>query len=201
MHGVVRNRTWTELDQTVAAGAEDIYLTEAVDWVAGEEIAIASTSFDHREAEQRTIKNISADRKHIYLTEPLRYQHVSVTESFGSDDFTMRAEVGLLTRNIKVQGDSYSKDKNYGAHVMMHGPATSGLVGRISYTEFTHCGQPAIVGRYCMHFHMNGDVSNSFIRGNAVHQSFARVLTIHAVYYLLVEYNVGYQVKGHNIFL
>lgn len=52
-----------------------------------------------------------------------------------------------------------------------------------------------------MHFHMNGDVSNSFIKGNAVHHSFARVLTIHAVYYLRVEYNVGYLVSGHNIFL
>lgn len=63
------------------------------------------------------------------------YGHVAVTESFGaSDEITMRAEVGLLTRNIKVQGDSYSEGKRYGAHVMMHGPAEDGLVGRISYT-------------------------------------------------------------------
>ena len=48
---------------------------------------------------------------------------------------------------------------------------------------------------------MNGDVSNSYVRGNAVHHSFARVLTLHAVYYLTVEYNVGYRVTGHNIFL
>lgn len=48
---------------------------------------------------------------------------------------------------------------------------------------------------------MNGDVSDSYVRGNAVHHSFARVLTLHAVYYLTVEHNVGYWVKGHNIFL
>lgn len=43
----------------------------------------------------------------------------------------MRAEVGLLSRNIKVTGDSYSQGKLYGAHVMMHGAASKGLVGRI----------------------------------------------------------------------
>jgi hypothetical protein len=43
----------------------------------------------------------------------------------------MRAEVGLISRNIKIQGDSTSVSKNYGAHVMMHGLASHGLVGRI----------------------------------------------------------------------
>ena len=52
---------------------------------------------------------------------------------------------------------------------MMHGPTTQGLVGHIAYTEFTQCGQPQVIGRYCIHFHMNGDVSESYVRGNAVH--------------------------------
>lgn len=37
-------------------------------------------------------------------------------------DFPMRAEVGLLTRNIRIQGDDeYSEKDRYGAHVMIHG--------------------------------------------------------------------------------
>lgn len=48
---------------------------------------------------------------------------------------------------------------------------------------------------------MNGDVSESFARGNAVHDSMARVITLHGVHYLTVEYNVGYNVKGHNYFI
>lgn len=52
-----------------------------------------------------------------------------------------------------------------------------------------------------MHFHMNGDVSDSYVIGNAVHDSFARVLTIHGVHYLTVQDNVGHIVHGHNIFL
>ena len=41
----------------------------------------------------------------------------------------------------------------------------------------------------------------SSVVGNAVHHSYARVLTIHATDFLMVEKNVGYHVKGHNIFI
>lgn len=83
----------------------------------------------------------------------------------------------------------------------MAGSAENGLVGHVAYTEFFNCGQPRIIGRYCIHFHMNGDVSESFARGNAVHDSMARVITLHGIHYLTVEYNVGYNVQGHNFFV
>lgn len=113
----------------------------------------------------------------------------------------MRAEVGLLTRNIKMMGDEVSQANSYGAHLMMAGSAENGLQGRIAYTEFTKCGQPKILGRYCIHFHMNGEVSDSYVRGNAVHHSMARVVTLHGVHFLTVEQNVGYRVQGHNFFV
>ena len=100
-----------------------------------------------------------------------------------------------------MMGDETSVEKEYGSHLMMVGTAAEGMVSHIAYTEFTHCGQPQIVGRYCMHFHMNGDVPDSYVKGNAVHESFARVLTIHGIHYLHVSYNVGYRVKGHNFFI
>lgn len=48
---------------------------------------------------------------------------------------------------------------------------------------------------------MAGDIPTSFARGNAVHDSHARVITIHGVHNLLVEKNVGYRVHGHNYFV
>lgn len=48
---------------------------------------------------------------------------------------------------------------------------------------------------------MNGDCSESYVRGNSVHDSFARVVTIHAVSFLRVQWNVGFRATGHNIFL
>ncbi len=75
------------------------------------------------------------------------------------------------------------------------------MVSQIAFTEFTNCGQPKILGRYCIHFHMNGDVHDSSVVGNAVHDSFARLITIHGVRFLRVANNVGYRIKGHNIFV
>lgn len=68
----------------------------------------------------------------------------------------MRAEVSLLTRNIKMQGDPTSVDERYGSHLMMTGKVKNGLEASLSYAQFTNCGQPKIVGRYCTHFHMAG---------------------------------------------
>ncbi len=113
----------------------------------------------------------------------------------------MRSEVALLSRNIKMQGDNHSDALQYGSHLMMHGSVSGGLQASISYAEFTKCGQPEIMGRYCTHFHMAGQVPKSFVRGISVHDSYARVLTIHATHYLLVQKNVGYRVHGHNIFI
>lgn len=45
----------------------------------------------------------------------------------------MRAEVGLLTRNIKIQGDQASVEKEYGSHLMMNGRKANGLVASFSY--------------------------------------------------------------------
>ena len=100
-----------------------------------------------------------------------------------------------------MMGDPTSAAGEYGSHLMMTGSADKGFIGQVAYTEFTHCGQPRIMGRYCIHFHMAGDVTESYARGNAVHDSFARVITIHGVRYLQVSENVGYRVKGHNFFI
>lgn len=48
---------------------------------------------------------------------------------------------------------------------------------------------------------MNGDMGGSYVKNNAVHDAFARVVAVHAVSYLLIDGNVGYRVKSHNIFL
>jgi len=51
MHGVKRLRTWTVMKETALSGSDKIILNEPVDWVAGEQIAIATTSFDNTESE------------------------------------------------------------------------------------------------------------------------------------------------------
>lgn len=210
IHGKPIEKTWTELSAPAAAGATEITVFgNLLDWKVGDDIVIASTDFHHEHAEQRTITEIvqSASTTVIKFNpdEPLQWYHHSGVETTKNwqgvnTDFPMRAEVGLLTRSVRIQGDEDSVKDKYGAHMMMHGKAERGLRARIEYAEFTRVGQPAIIGRYPIHFHMNGDVSSSYVRGNAVHESYARVTTIHAVQYLRLHRNVGYNAAGHNFF-
>lgn len=103
MYGKERTKTWTTLAATISVGDTSFTVNEAVDWVAGEEIVVASTDFDHNHAERRTITSVSGTT--VTVSEQFAYQHVSVTETYSGNNLIMEAEVGLLTRNIKMRGD------------------------------------------------------------------------------------------------
>nr|XP_039260770.1 fibrocystin-L-like [Styela clava] len=109
LHGKHVPITWTHLSETANAGSSTIKLKQAVTWEAGDEIAIASTGDRHsqRENEQKTIKSIAVDKKTITLTEPLEYTHISASETFDGVTVETRAEVGLLTRNIVIEGSKH----------------------------------------------------------------------------------------------
>ncbi len=46
----------------------------------------------------------------------------------------MKAEVGLLTRNIKMMGDPSSEAAEYGSHLMLTGSKENGFIGHVAYT-------------------------------------------------------------------
>ncbi len=73
---------------------------------------LASTDFDPRQAERRTIAAISGNT--ITLDRPLDYMHFGEI-TFGVDE---RGEVGLLTRNIKVQASDDAEQTYFGGHIM-----------------------------------------------------------------------------------
>jgi len=199
IHGVKRTPTWTFIDGTIAPGDTKFNVAETVDWVAGEKIVIASTSYDHNEAEMMTIASVSGNE--ITVTTPFVYKHYGVIETYGSDTMDMRAEVGLLTRNILIQGGPEGIAQECGVHVMLFAPGDESCIGRIEYAEFYHAGQAYRLGRYPIHFHMIGKVSLSYVRGNSIHHTFNRAITTHGVHYQTLENNVVYRNKGHAYFV
>src|SRR5687768_18340912 len=96
LHGD-RQNTWSKLARTAEAGSTSIEVLNAAGWRVGDEIVLASTDFDPRQAERRTITAIRGNT--ITLDKKLDYMH------FGKITFDVdqRGEVGLLTRNIKIQ--------------------------------------------------------------------------------------------------
>lgn len=115
MHGIPRTPTWTELETTASPGATTITLRVAVDWKAGEEIVIAPTGYDNTEAEVRkivSVDNSSPTKPIITLDKALVFKHYAGVETYGSDSLEMRAEVGLLTRNVIFRGDPETSATN-----------------------------------------------------------------------------------------
>jgi cell migration-inducing and hyaluronan-binding protein len=113
MHGVERDVTWTSLATTAEVGDSSITLMVDVDWKAEEYIVIASTDLGIEDNEiagegdnSEVRKIVSTSGRTMYLDAPLKYEHYANVDEYGTDDdgntntIEMRAEVGLLTRNI-----------------------------------------------------------------------------------------------------
>ena len=85
--------------------------------------------------------------------------------------------------------------------MMVHADGSETVIARIEYVEFYNVGQAFQLGRYPIHFHLIGAVTESYIKGNAIHQSFNRACTIHGVSFLRIIHNVAYNTMGHTFFI
>ena len=190
LHGN-RNNTWTKLAKTAEAGSTSIEVLNAAQWKAGDEIVLASTDFEPRQAERRTIAAISNNT--ITLDKPLEYMH------FGEITFEVdqRGEVGLLTRNIKVQASEDAAETFFGGHIMAM--VTSKLF--VDGVELNRMGQNLELARYPIHWHLVGEGKGQYIRNAAIHDTFNRCATVHGTNNLQVENNVTYNNVGHCFFL
>jgi len=186
-----RENSWTKLSETAEAGDTRIEVLDASGWRVGDEIVLASTDFNPRQAERRHITRIRRNR--ITLNEPLDYMHFGEI-TFGVDE---RGEVGMLSRNIKIQASEDAEDTYFGGHIM----AMDGSTMTVSGIELTRMGQHLELARYPIHWHINGDVAGQFIKNSAIHDTYNRCVTIHGTDNLVVENNVTYNTVGHCFFM
>jgi hypothetical protein len=89
-------------------GDTEIYVETLLDWVAGDRIALAPTSFKYEASEDKFIQAYDRETGKVTLTEGLDWHHWGQAESTGPDfnGVDMRAEVLLLTRNIQIVGEN-----------------------------------------------------------------------------------------------
>jgi hypothetical protein len=188
-----------QLNVSAMPGSDTLVLGEDVDWGVGSRLVVTASErgaggTDTEEVEVAEV----IDGHTLRLTKPLTRPHrVQWFNQPGFAPVDMRVEVGLLTRNVVIQGDEGSTQQLYGAHVAsMHGAAL-----RLSGVEIRRCGQAFVLGRYCSHLHMGGRMEDSYIVDNSIHHSFQRAVTVHATHYALIKNNVAYNVRGHTYFV
>ncbi len=190
LHGN-RTNSWTKLSKTAEAGSTSIEVLNAAGWRAGDMIVLASTDFDPRQAERRTIAAVRGNT--ITLDKKLDYMH------FGKITFDVdeRGEVGMLSRNILIQASSDADTTFFGGHIMAMGASKMFVEG----VELTRMGQNLTLARYPIHWHLIGDAKGQYIRNAAIHDTFNRCVTVHGTNNLQVENNVTYNTVGHCFFL
>jgi cell migration-inducing and hyaluronan-binding protein len=194
LHGR-RTPGWTRLAATAAPGTTQIQVIGDSKWHAGDKIVIASSDYWRQHDDEATITSVSGST--LQLDRPLTYRHWGELQTYAGRTVDERAEVGLLTRNVVVQGDDSSTESAFGAQTMIMEGGTAHIEG----VEFANVGQRKRLRRYPVHFHMDGDAAGSYLKRSSIHHSFNRCVTIHGTNALKIQGNVCYEHVGHGFFL
>ena len=219
MHGVDSGKSWVKLAVTANPGDTSLELVEAVTWPADSEIVISSTSWEYRETERLEVASVSGTT--VTLKSALQYKHLSSSNTLTGQtfSFSQQAEVGLLTRNVKIVGAEYSDQDQemFGARVLVGGQNQFGSIlpgyGRFSNVEFVRAGQEGWSDNYDPRFsiafveagdHVYGTgeagEAESYIRNCGLNYNYNSAIGIFNSHNVGVENNVIYRHIMNGIF-
>ena len=99
-------------------------------------------------------------------------------------------------------GEEIGSD-GFGSQIMLHAPRPNEdlVTGRISNIEVTNCGQAFRLGRYAIHFHLNGNMNGSYVKNSAIHKSNNRAINVHGTHNVVLDGNTVYDIMGGAFFL
>lgn len=184
-------------------------------WQEGDWIAIATTGFSAVETEIVQIDslqgNVDSEGKKsttVKLKQSLKHYHFGGADpgppsldnynacdgfNYGVDE---RAEVGLLSRNIKLTADISDGDNNlhWGGELRFLKGFDEVSIQGVELEKFAKDQ----LASYPIHFHMAGDVANGpLVNANSIHHSYNKCVTVHSTSSLTVENNVCVRAVGH----
>lgn len=210
-HGTNMNApVYVQLDQSAYTGEKRIVVNSDVSpyWKRGDKIAIASSSFHGAASTEATISDMKVmTRGQALVTELILDRNLiqdhkvkSVKRTDRPEEIFLRPEVIHLNRNIIIRGENENTNNPnaqniMGGHFMISHTKLSQIVEGV---EFINMGQAGISGKYPIHYHFGGHVSEkSRITRNSIHDSLQRCIVVHATHDLLVNENVSYKTHGH----
>lgn len=189
-------RSWSKLAADAAVGARQITLSDVTGWRAGDRIVIATSSPNMNHYDVVDIQSVNGNT--LNLVQALKYRHFGTVHQVGDVRVDVRAEVGLLSRNIVVQGDANSQSTRFGAHAMFMADVPGQAV-KISGVEFRGMGQFNRLGRYPVHFHLMGNnCTGCYLRNSTIRDSIQRGVVLHDSA-VTVSNNVLFNTVGHNL--
>ena len=213
INAAVRGPTWARLAASAAAGDVEIELDVDVSWRRGDELVLATTSGWDKHDAVRVLRMLGPRR--VLLESPLVNDHWSVK---GLVDEL--CEVGMLTRQVKIQGDGKDFGREVGEvqdccghlfdqdghlHRTGYGGQARFLRGstvRATGIELFRMGQQGHRGRYPWHWHLAGNQfdQQSQLVDSSIHHSNQRCVVLHRVNGVLVRGNVAFDIRSHCYF-
>ncbi len=189
--------SWMHLAATANKGATQISLEANPNWRIGDKLMLASTDFDMNQAEALTVTAVGG--ANVSFTPALKYTHFGQIQTFNGLAVDSRAEVALLNRSIKIQGDDASVGTGFGGHIMI---MDRGSKAKLENVEITRMGQEGIIKRYGLHFYQLFDGGqDSFVKNSSIHNTFNRCLVVHGTNKMLLQRNSCVDNIGHAFFL
>jgi hypothetical protein len=185
-----KKTSWTRAVGGVSAGATTITVQDATGWQVGDEISIVPTAAGNYDGfEDRAITAIAGNV--ITLNQPLTRNHPKVNDRW-------TAEVMNLTRNTRIEGTAGGR-----SHIFIR----SSKPQSIQYAQLRYLGPrkqqggdaatEAVLGRYGLHMHHNGDGSRgSVIQGCVARDIGNNVYVPHVSHGVRMLDNVAYNILG-----
>ena len=208
IQGVPRLRYMTELAYSAWAGQTIVMLANKVDWVAGEEVIVSSTTlqlYSIYTSEALTIAdatNVSTSTALNFNTAP-QYSHLTDSSTCNTRTLTIVPKVALLSRNILISGTYSSFAQNSGPSLRLQGFNRNGrenIVFKISSVAFQYCGTTGTFGS-CILIDSIVSRGASYFKNSVIRESVNRGITLASVQNLILPSNTIFNVFGHGIAL
>ena len=179
MVGCGPSTNYMRLKRDAVAGQTDIRVDSVPnDWVAGMQVVLSPSGAVETEWEILTIA-ATANSK-ITFTTPLQYNHAGYQDNaVAGSTFANAAEVGLLTRNIKIDGSLEGVEEYYGGRVLVASGADDKIYRQghatLSNIEFVGMGQYGMTElrdpRFALAFYGMSDAANGKPTELAIHEA------------------------------
>ncbi|XP_074982450.1 fibrocystin isoform X2 [Caretta caretta] len=231
MHGWVPEVVFTHLKSAACVNDTRLFLEEPVDWQPGDEVIVSGTGPGDTYQQEEIVTIEAVNNTELYLRLPLRYPHSSGEEWVHGNRFALKAVVALLSRRIVVRGNLtrermshlrecakagvsgdasaclYKKSermlgsRDMGAVVIVQAFQGEDSRIRLEGVQFQHVGQAFQHHLSALTIAGDARMTDSYIRGCSVWDSFGRGLSLSRISELRVDNNVFYNILGHGILL
>lgn len=201
-------------------GATTLRVAGTVDWTPGSWIVVAGTDYSPDSGEFVQVQSVSCASGTggngsgctvtLMPTTPLVHYHYGgtapdtgtksftngVAQNYGVDE---RAEVGLVSRNIKLTAAVSAANPANGGEIMIMGGFSQVAIQGVEIEKF---GKGRL-GSYPVHFHLAGTVpaGMALLDSNSIHHSYNKCVTLHSTNGVMVSNNVCARAVGHLFYL